>query len=195
MTSGEVYFQGKNMASLDAKEVSRMRLTGMGFIFQHSYLLKTLSIKDDIILPGVKAAKKEKKEVIADADNYMRRLEISQIANHDITKVSGGQLQRAAICRALINEPAIIFGDEPTGALNSSTPKEVMGILNTVNSEGVAIMLVTHDAKVAARADRVIYLADGEICDQCVLGKYKKEAGDTKEREQHLSEWLKRKGF
>lgn len=195
ITSGEVYLQGKNIANLDAKEVSLMRLTGMGFIFQHSYLLKTLSIKDNIILPGVKAAKKSKKEVIADADHYMRKLEISHIADHDITKVSGGQLQRAAICRALINEPAIIFGDEPTGALNSGTTKEVMGILNTINSEGVAIMLVTHDAKVAARADRVIYLADGEICDQCVLGKYKQEVGDTEEREQYLAEWLKRKGF
>lgn len=81
------------------------------------------------------------------------------------------------------------------GALNSSTTKEVMEILNAINSEGVAIMLVTHDARVAARADRVIYLADGEICDQCVLGKYRKDAGDTRKREQYLSDWLKSKGF
>ena len=167
----------------------------MGFIFQQSYLLKTLSIRDNIILPGMKAAKKSKKEIIADADKYMRKMEIAQIADHDITRVSGGQLQRAAICRALINEPAIIFGDEPTGALNSSTTKEVMEILNTINAEGVAIMLVTHDARVAARADRVIYLADGQICDQLVLGKYNKETGDVKKREQYLSDWLKEKGF
>lgn len=195
MTSGEVFFNGKNIADLSEKEVSKMRLTGMGFIFQHSYLLKTLSIRDNIILPGIKAAKKSKKEVIADAEKYMRKLEISHIADNDITRVSGGQLQRAAICRALINNPTIIFGDEPTGALNSSTTKEVMGILNTINSEGVAIMIVTHDARVAARADRVIYLADGEICDQCVLGKYDKNAGDTSRREKNLSDWLKSKGF
>lgn len=195
MTSGEVYFSGKNIASLSEKEVSKMRLTGMGFIFQHSYLLKTLSIKDNIILSGIKAAKKSKKEVIADAEKYMRKLEISHIADNDITRVSGGQLQRAAICRALINEPSIIFADEPTGALNSSTTKEVMGILNSINSEGVAIMIVTHDAMVAARADRVIYLADGEICDQCVLGKYQQNGEDIRRREKHLSDWLKSKGF
>lgn len=132
---------------------------------------------------------------MADAEKYMRKLEISHIADNDITRLSGGQLQRAAICRALINEPSIIFADEPTGALNSSTTKEVMGILNSINSEGVAIMIVTHDAMVAARADRVIYLADGEICDQCVLGKYQQSGEDIRRREKYLSDWLKSKGF
>lgn len=195
ISSGEVFFKGKNIEKLPEKEISRMRLTGMGFIFQHSYLLKTMSIKDNIILPGIKAAKKSKSQVIHDAEEYMEQLGISHISGNDITKVSGGQLQRAAICRALINEPDIILGDEPTGALNSSTTLDVMNILNDINRKGVAVLLVTHDAKVAARADRVIYLADGEVCDECILGKYKQEEEDTDKREEVLLTWLRERGF
>lgn len=195
VTSGEVLFKGKNIAKLPEKEISRMRLTGMGFIFQHSYLMKTMSIKDNIILPGLKAAKKTRTQVIHDAEKYMEQLGIAHIAGNDITKVSGGQLQRAAICRALINEPDIIFGDEPTGALNSSTTLDVMNILNGINEKGVAVLLVTHDAKVAARADRVIYLADGQVAGECVLGKYKPEKEDMDKRSNILLTWLSERGF
>lgn len=195
VTSGEVYFKGRSIEKLPEKEVSKMRLTEMGFIFQHSYLLKTMSIKDNIVLPGLKAAKKSKSQVIRDAEEYMEQLGIAHIAGNDITKVSGGQLQRAAICKALINEPDIIFGDEPTGALNSSTTLDVMNILNTINRKGVAVLLVTHDAKVAARADRVIFLADGEVRDQCILGKYEQTQEETERREKLLSTWLRERGF
>lgn len=195
VTSGEIQFKGKNIEKLPEKEISRMRLTGMGFIFQHSYLLKTMNIKDNIILPGLKAAKKTRAQIIHDAENYMEQLGIAHIAGNDITKVSGGQLQRAAICRALINEPNIIFGDEPTGALNSSTTLDVMNILNGINEKGVAVLLVTHDAKVAARADRVIYLADGEVAGECVLGKYKSEKEDMDRRSNILLTWLSERGF
>lgn len=196
VTSGEVLFRGKNIEKLPEKEISRMRLTGMGFIFQHSYLMKTMNIKDNIILPGLKAGKKRKTQVIHDAEKYMEQLGIEHIAGNDITKVSGGQLQRAAICRALINEPDIIFGDEPTGALNSSTTLDVMNILNDINKKGVAVLLVTHDAKVAARADRVIYLADGEVTGECVLGKYESENEDVDmRRNSMLLNWLNERGF
>lgn len=194
-TSGEVLFKGKSIDKLPEKEISRMRLTGMGFIFQHSYLMKTMSIRDNIILPGLKAGKKSKAQVSHDAERYMEQLGIAHIAGNDTTKVSGGQLQRAAICRALINEPEIIFGDEPTGALNSSTTLDVMNILNDINGKGVAILLVTHDAKVAARADRVIYLTDGEIAGERTLGKYKPEKDDIEKRTANLSVWLNERGF
>ena len=102
-------------------------------------------------------------------------------------------MQRAAICRALINEPRILYGDEPTGALNASATREVMDILNTINQKGTTIVLVTHDAKVAARADRIIYLRDGEIVSSLVLGKYKPE--HEKERGEKSGQWLKKQGF
>jgi putative ABC transport system ATP-binding protein len=120
---------------------------------------------------------------------------IDSVADHDIKKVSGGQLQRAAICRALINKPDVLFGDEPTGALNSSTAREVMDLINMVNAEGTTVIMVTHDGKVAARAGRVIYLMDGNIHAELTLGRYSQDEKEKSNREKRLSEWLEKQGF
>src|SRR5690606_21091930 len=122
----------KELSSLDDKKMSEVRLLQMGFIFQHSHLLKNLTIRDNIVLPGFKAGKISREKVNEKADHLMKKTGISAVAHHDTQKVSGGQLQRAGICRALINDPDILFADEPTGALNSSATKEVMDIMNSV---------------------------------------------------------------
>jgi len=192
-TKGEISFDGEDISNLDDEKMSNIRLKKMGFIFQQSHLLKTLSIRDNIVLPGFKAKSESREKVNAYAEELMKRTGIDRIANHDIKKVSGGQLQRAAICRALINHPDIIFGDEPTGALNSGASKEIMDIINEVNAEGTTVMLVTHDAKVAARADRVIFLSDGSISDEIILGKYEEKS--FSERENKMTEWLGKQGF
>lgn len=192
-TKGEIKFEGEDISKLADDKMSNIRLKKMGFIFQQSHLLKTLSIRDNIVLPGFKAESDSRENINAYAEKLMKRTGIDQIADHDIKKVSIGQLQRAAICRALINHPDIIFGDEPTGALNSGATKEIMDIINEVNAEGTTVMLVTHDAKVAARADRVIFLSDGNINDKIVLGKY--EEINLSERENKMVEWLVKQGF
>ena len=102
----------------------------------------------------------------------MKKLGISELEGRDITQASGGQLQRAGICRALMNSPKIIFGDEPTGALNSKSAQELMDIFDDINKEGTTIMLVTHDAKVAARTERILFLKDGKIVSELELPKY-----------------------
>lgn len=193
LTTGEVLFEGEKWSELSEREMERRRLTKMGFIFQKANFLKNLSIKDNITFPALQAKQYEKKEIMQKADRLMQKMDIAHVANHDIRKVSGGQLQRAAICRALMNDPDILFGDEPTGALNSSATKEVMDILNQINQEGTAILLVTHDAKVAARADRVIYLEDGCVKHELLLGKYVQAS--LNEREEKLKHWLERMGF
>jgi putative ABC transport system ATP-binding protein len=192
-TKGEISFDGEDITSMDDVKMSRVRLNKMGFIFQQSHLLKTLSIRDNIVLPGFKAKSESREKVIEYAEELMKRTGIGQIADHDIKKVSGGQLQRAAICRALINHPDVLFGDEPTGALNPGASKEIMDIINEVNAQGTTVMLVTHDAKVAARADRVIFLSDGNITDEIVLGKYDEKR--SSERENKMSAWLEKQGF
>lgn len=192
-TNGEISFDGEDISNIDDEKMSNIRLKKMGFIFQQSHLLKTLSIRDNIVLPGFKAKSDSRENVNAYAEKLIKRTGIDQIADHDIKKVSGGQLQRAAICRALINHPDIIFGDEPTGALNSSASKEIMNIINEVNADGTTVMLVTHDAKVAARADRVIFLSDGNITDEIVLEKYEEKS--FSERENKLTQWLGKQGF
>lgn len=194
-TSGTVIFDGEDISCLTDHEMSQLRLKKMGFVFQHSHLLKNMSIRDNILLPAYKAQMKSKAEVSKDTDTLMKKLGIDKVGDHDITKGSGGQLQRAAICRALINHPKILFCDEPTGALNSAASLEVMNILNAVNQEGTTILLVTHDVKVAARADRVIFLTDGRIEAELVLGKYHESKKDSRQREERLLEWLSRRGF
>lgn len=187
-TSGEIRFDGQEMLKLSDKETEKLRLRHMGFIFQKANFLKNLSIADNIVFPAFQLGQKSRGEIVKEAERLMGRLGILAVASHDIRKVSGGQLQRAAICRAMINHPDILFGDEPTGALNSSTTKEVMDILGQINRDGTTVLLVTHDAKVAARADCVIYLEDGEIKNDLKLGKYKED--NRFQREQRMNEWL-----
>ncbi|MDO4464816.1 MAG: ABC transporter ATP-binding protein [Bacillota bacterium] len=192
-TGGEVVFEGQKFTDLSEKEMEKLRLTRMGFIFQRANFLKNLSIEDNIIFPAFQAGEKSRQKIVKEAEELMERMGIMSVADHDIRKVSGGQLQRAAICRAMINHPAILFGDEPTGALNSSATKEVMDILEKIHQTGTTILLVTHDAKVAARAERVIYLEDGRIRDEYRPGSLE----DAKEgkREKTLDDWLAKMGF
>ena len=193
ISGGRVVFDGTDISSMSMDDMSRVRLEKMGFIFQHSYLLDDMSIEDNIALPAMRAKMKSKEEIIAHSNQLMKKMEISGVAKHNIDQVSGGQLQRAAICRALINKPRVLFADEPTGALNRSTTTEVMNLLNRINREGTTIVLVTHDAKVAARADRIVYLADGCIEAECELSRF--EESDKEKREKMTNEWLKERGF
>lgn len=193
-TSGHVMFDNEDIATLSDDKLSEIRLKKMGFIFQHSHLLKKLSVIDNIVLPGYKANLKSRQDVNEDAKTLMEKTEITDIADKDIKKISGGQLQRAAICRALINQPKILFGDEPTGALNSSTTKDIMDILNSIHQQGTTVVLVTHDTKVALRGSRVVFLIDGQIVDELSLGNYLEDK-DLNHRELVLSEWLEGLNF
>lgn len=187
-TAGEVRFDMRELNRLPEREMERLRLQHMGFIFQRANFLKNLSIADNIVFPAFCLGRRGRDEIREEAGRMMERLDISSVACSDIRRVSGGQLQRAAICRAMINHPGILFGDEPTGALNSGATQEVMDIIGDINREGTTVLFVTHDAKVAVRAERVIYLEDGQVKDQLRLGKYEK-SGQTK-REGQLLRWL-----
>lgn len=181
---GEVIFEGIDVYKLSESELSKFRLNKMGFVFQNSQLLKNLSIFDNIILPGM-VAKRESIEVVrARATELMSKMGIEDIKDRDIREVSGGQLQRAAICRAMINSPEILFMDEPTGALNSEAASQVMEILKKLNQEGISIMLVTHDAKMASMAKKVIYINDGKLAGEIKLSNEKEALAE-------LDLWLK----
>ncbi len=180
MTSGSITFNGSEITGLSENELAGLRLNKMGFIFQQMNLLKNLNIRDNIILSAYRAKKGSRSIINKKAIELMKRTGIAEDADRDITQVSGGQLQRAAICRALINQPDILFGDEPTGALNSKSAGEIMEILADINQSGTTILLATHDAKVAAKADRVLYMLDGSIAAEQWLGKYIRDKGDLK---------------
>ena len=188
-TSGQVLFRNQDLTKLNEKELTKIRLDEMGFIFQQMYMMKNLTILDNIVLLAVesKKSKETRQENFARGEQLMRKLGIIEIADNDMNEVSGGQLQRACICRSMMNQPKLLFADEPTGALNRTSSNEVMNELVKLNSEGTTIVMVTHDAKVAARCGRVLYIVDGNI-----KGEYNnlKNISDEKERERGLNNWL-----
>ncbi len=194
LTAGEVNFCGKNIAGMGERELADLRLDEMGFIFQQMYMLKNLTILDNIILPATQSKKQRepRRETARRGQDFMRRLGIIDIADNDINEVSGGQLQRACICRSMMNNPKMIFADEPTGALNRTSSDEVMEELVKLNSEGTTIMLVTHDVKVAAKCTRVMYIVDGNIKGEYDLSDCPTQ---TRERERALNNWLLELGW
>ncbi|MGM9586120.1 MAG: ABC transporter ATP-binding protein [Candidatus Limivicinus sp.] len=191
--SGEVWIDGTEICGLSEDERAKLRLSQMGFVFQQMNMLKNLNLLDNILLPACRLnkGKVSGKALERRARMLMGKMGIEELAQRRITEVSGGQLQRACICRSMMNQPKILFADEPTGALNQSAAQEVMAEFTRLNQEGTTILMVTHDSKVAARCGRILYLLDG-----CIKGEFS-PAGIVggKEREAAVSRWLAGMGW
>ncbi|PNV59831.1 ABC transporter ATP-binding protein [Clostridium sp. chh4-2] len=172
ITSGSVKFKDDELSEMSENQLADLRRTKMGFIFQQPTMLKNLNLLDNIILPAVPDGRHAAAKLVQKAKILMKKMGIDGLEDRDIREVSGGQLQRAGICRALMNDPEILFADEPTGAVNSKTAEEIMGLLVEINREGTAILLVTHDPLVAAKADRVLFMKDGNIVSELMLQKF-----------------------
>ena len=196
-TAGQVWLGDVEITKLSEDEKARLRLHRMGFVFQQMNMMANLNLLDNILLPAAQANKgrsrKSKEELRLRAQTLMEKLGIKGLEKRTITQVSGGQLQRACICRSMMNEPEILFADEPTGALNKSAAGEVMGELVKLNREGTTILMVTHDSRIASSCDRIIYLLDGQISAELTLGK--SAAGTKKQREETAARWLMEMGW
>lgn len=196
---GEVIFEGDNIGTYSEDMRADMRLNRMGFVFQQMNMLPNLSIMDNIILPAYQSQKTNKgnkrSEAVLreEATALMEKVGIAGLENRRITEVSGGQLQRACICRAMMNHPQLLFADEPTGALNKAALEEIMEEFVRLNREGMSILIVTHDSKVAGCCDRILYMVDGKISGECVLGKY--DISQKHNREIKVSNWLEKHGW
>lgn len=197
--AGKVIFDGDNILTYSEDMSADMRLNKMGFVFQQMNMLPNLNIMDNIILPAHQSRKTKrcdkKGEAVLREEAYalMKKVGIAGLENRRITEVSGGQLQRACICRAMMNHPEILLADEPTGALNKAASEEIMGEFIRLNREGVSVLIVTHDSKVAGCCDRVLYMVDGQISGECVLGKY--EVSQKHNRERKVRNWLEKHGW
>lgn len=168
-TGGEVYLDGKPLSKIKDKELSAFRRENLGFVFQDFNLLDTFSLRDNIFLPLVLSGKKYdemQKRVLPVAN----RLGIMDLLNKYPYEVSGGQKQRAAVARAIITKPKLILADEPTGALDSKSSSNLLDIFNEINQLGQTILMVTHSAKAASRAGRVLFIKDGEVFHQIYRG-------------------------
>ncbi len=194
-TSGTVIFDGTDITKLKDKDLAELRLNEMGFIFQQMYMMKNLTILDNIVLPAIqsKKIKETRKEKMKRGEELMHKLGIIEVADNDINEVSGGQLQRAAICRSMINKPKLLFADEPTGALNRTAANEVMDELVKLNKEGTTIMMVTHYSKVAAKCSRILYIVDGNIKGEYDNGNTENDS--EKEVERKINNWLLELGW
>ncbi len=196
---GEVLFDGDNICIYSEDMRADMRLKKMGFVFQQMNMLPNLNIMDNIILPAYQSrqtkrgSKKSEAQLRDEAAALMKKVGIAGLENRRITEVSGGQLQRACICRAMMNHPKLLFADEPTGALNKAASEEIMEEFVRLNREGMSVLIVTHDSKVASCCDRVLYMLDGKISGECALGKY--EISQKHNREIKVSNWLEKHGW
>ena len=191
-TLGKINFNDSEITEMTIDELAYFRRTNCGFVFQQTYLIDSMSVLDNVLVSGL-LVNKNKKEVVAKAKALLISVDISEeLWNKFPSQLSGGEAQRVGIARALINSPKLVFADEPTGALNSKTGKDVLDTLTNCNNNGQSIVMVTHDMSSARRGNRIIYLKDGEIAGVCDLGKY--ISGD-KERHQKLRDFLNMMGW
>ena len=194
ISSGTVLFDHKEIQQYNETEMAELRLSEMGFIFQQMHLLNNLNVYDNVILPAYMAKKEKRKDINSYANELFQKFMITPIAHNSIQEVSGGELQRACIARAMINHPKILFADEPTGALNSSSAKDVMDMFIKVHATGTTILFVTHDVKIASYADRICYINDGKIESDLVI-KTLQNQNQLMDREKKVYNWLMEKGW
>ncbi len=191
VTSGEIIFKGKDISKMSNDKLAIFRRKNCGFVFQQIYMLDKMSLMDNVLTSGLLVSN-NKKETIRKAKELFKKVNIPQLTyKKNMNQVSGGECQRAGIVRAAINNPAVIFADEPTGALNSENSTAVLDVLTELNNNGQSIIMVTHDKKSAIRGNRIIYLKDGKIFGELSLSKYTK---NDEERNEKLDKFLKEMG-
>ncbi len=191
-TLGNVYYGELDITKLDQNKLALFRRDNAGFVFQSVYLIDSMSVFDNVLCAGL-LKNKNKKELIKNAKELLDRVGINdELKNKFPSQLSGGEAQRVGIARALINNPAVVFADEPTGALNSKTGIDVLNTLTDFNESGQSIVMVTHDINSALRGNRIIYIKDGEIYGELKLDKF---SNDDVNRKDKLQAFLKEMGW
>lgn len=188
VTQGQVMYNDVNITRLNEKKLALLRRGDFGFIFQQMHLISNLTLFENVAVSGYLDKNKSSHEVNERALMLLKKMNLENAIKRLPSQVSGGEQQRAAIARAIINNPRLLFGDEPTGALNKNNTNTVLDLLTTLHEEGQSILLVTHDIHTATRANRLIYMEDGRICGELNLPNYKAE--DIKSRETQITSWL-----
>ena len=187
-TAGEVLYDGNDIVKMKEKELAKLRYSDFGFIFQQMHLVSNLTLFENVVVPGYLNKRKSAGKVKNRAEQLLEKMSLSQIKTHLPSQVSGGDQQRCAVARAVINEPKMLIADEPTGALNRKNTRDVLDLLTELNREGQSVLMVTHDLRAALRGNRILYLEDGKIIGELTLPDYR--ADDEKARETQVNAWL-----
>lgn len=187
-TSGQVFYKDTELTALKEKELAKYRATEFGFVFQQIHLVSNLTLMENVLVPGYLNKDRSTADIKAEAEELFSKVNLSDAKDRLPSQVSGGEAQRAAIARAVINHPGILFADEPTGALNRKNSKDVMALLHELSKQGQTILMVTHDVRAALMADRLLYLEDGKICGEMEMPPY--EEANVKDREVQVNTWL-----
>lgn len=187
-TAGKVVYGDKDLTAAKEAELAQLRQTDFGFIFQQIHLVGNLSLLENVLVCGYFDKRRSASETNGQAMEFLGRMGIAHVKDRLPQRVSGGEQQRCAIARAVINKPKLLFADEPTGALNRKNTIEVLDLLNELNAEGQSILMVTHDIKAAVRATRLLYLEDGKITGELSLPPYSRD--EEKSREAQVNAWL-----
>lgn len=191
-TLGAIRFGEEEISGYSNDKLAIFRRDHCGFVFQQIYLLDNMSIMDNVMTAGLLVSK-DRKAVASLANKIFDEVGLDESLRRKFpSQLSGGESQRAGIVRALINQPDIVFCDEPTGQLNSASGSIVLDALTAVNERGQSVIMVTHDLKSARRGNRILYLRDGTICGECDLGAYQ---SGSKERHEKLSDFLREMGW
>lgn len=188
ITDGQVFYKGQEISRYGEKQMAKLRAEEFGFVFQQTHLVSNLTLLENVTVAGYVNGREKEIRVREKADALLQKMNVEDAGGRLPSQVSGGEAQRAAIARAVINNPGLIFADEPTGALNKANSEEVLRLLTELNESGQSILMVTHDMRAAIRGTRLLYLEDGQILDELALPKYRKE--ETRERESKVNEWL-----
>lgn len=189
---GKIIYDGEDISKMNDDALAVFRRKHCGFVFQQIHLVENLSIMDNAISTGMLTGQKQKCLVKKASELFSRVGLEENLYKKFPAQLSGGEAQRAAVVRAVINDPMVVFADEPTGALNSAGVKAVLDILTDINEEGQSVVMVTHDMKSARRGNRILYIQDGGIMGECNLGKY--VSGD-KERHEKVRKFLGEMGW
>jgi putative ABC transport system ATP-binding protein len=174
-TAGGIRLDGHRLNDMSESALARLRRRSVGFVFQFFNLISNLTVADNVELPGLLAGYASG-QVLRRRQELLDALGLSDRANHVPAALSGGEQQRTAIARALVNEPAVLLADEPTGNLDRQSGGEVLRLLRSFNRRGQTIVMVTHDPKVASQAERILFLRDGRIVDETHLGSGNRRA-------------------
>ncbi len=187
-TAGEVLYDGRDLVDMREKELARLRHHDFGFIFQQMHLISNLSLFENVAVSGYLNKERTAGEVNERTEELLKKMGLDGVKGHLPSQVSGGEQQRCAIARAVVNTPKVLFADEPTGALNRHNSTEVLRLLTDLNQGGQSILMVTHDLKAALRATRLLYLEDGRIAGELKLPEYDRQ--EEKGREAQVNAWL-----